>query len=69
MFHSTYGGTNSLSSRADVRMTNGFESYPAACSRTALNETKIAKGLKRARNHVGNLDSYTCDFDGCVEEV
>ena len=25
--------------------------------------------MKRAHNHVGDLQNYTCDKDNCIEEV
>ena len=29
----------------------------------------MAKGLKRKHDHIGNLDSYTWDRQGCFDEV
>ena len=70
MFFSTFGGTTSLTSRANIHSTKSLESYDAAKARTAANKDKIAKGLKRPSDHVGRLENYKCDdWEGLVKEV
>ena len=53
-----YGGRNSLRKHDKGRMKQFIETVAAATKRTFEEKDKIEKGLKKPKNHVGNISSY-----------
>lgn len=66
---SAFGGTTSIKTRENTRFTDGFESFSDAVDRTAKDNEKIERGLKRKRDHVGHLENYSCEWDNLYEKV
>ena len=50
-------------------MAQSFETFAEAKERTNKDIEKQALGLKRPHDHVGNINVYTWDSEGCLAEV
>lgn len=64
-----FGTNTSLRNRQLSRLTQSFETFAEACVRTKSDQVKVEQGLKYKHDHVGNLDAYTFDKEGCLKEV
>jgi len=51
------------------RLIKSFESSTEVVRRTEAQRQLIEQGDKQERNHIGNLNNYQFDLDGCLETV
>ena len=68
-FNRLYGTKISLKLRQELRMKQYFESREDAQKRVDVEQSKQASGLKRKKDHVGNISNYTFDQENCINEI
>ena len=61
----SYGTTQSLALRQLIRLKRSFEPYQDAKLRTEMDRQKIIAGVKRPRDHVGNVGNYLFHTKEC----